>query len=58
MNKYWKAWGSLIGAAVGVAAVYGLVPDGTDKQIADALNILGPVLGGVIGTYLAPKNAG
>lgn len=58
MNKYWKAWGALIGSAVFVAATYGLVPEGTDAQIVTVIDMLGPVIGATVGAWLAPKNAG
>jgi hypothetical protein len=58
MNKYWKAWGALVGAAVGVVAAYGLVPDGAESQVTTVIDMLGPVIGATIGTWLAPKNAG
>lgn len=56
MNRYWKAWGSLIGSAVGVAVVHGLAPEGLGQQVDTAVNTLGPVVGALIGTILAPKN--
>lgn len=58
MNKYWKAYGALIGSAIGVAAVHGFVPEGAETHIVRTLETLGPIIGATIGTWLAPKNAG
>ena len=56
MGTYSKAWGSLIGSAVAIAALYGLVPEETPAQVDSTLNALLPIIGGFIGTWIAPKN--
>lgn len=56
MGRYWKAWGSLAGSIVGVLAAYSLVPEGAESTVLEFFNIAGPVVGGVLGTWLAPKN--
>ncbi len=57
MNRYWKAWGALIGSAIGVAAAYGLVPAGTEQSLTQAINILAPIIGATFGAYRVPPNA-
>lgn len=54
MQKYSKAIGSVIGAAVTVGAVLGL--DLSWMQAPAVTEVL-VMLGGLIGTYFAPKNA-
>jgi len=56
MGKYAKAWGTLIGAVVGVAAVHGFAPDGMGEQTELAVNTLFPILTGILGTIFSPKN--
>lgn len=57
MSRYWKAWGGLIGAAVGVAAVHGVVPDTLVTQVPLVFETLVPIATTVLGTIISPKNS-
>lgn len=56
MSKYAKAWGAFFGSVIGLAAVYGFVPEGSDGAVVTAISALTPVVTSVLGTILAPKN--
>lgn len=57
MGKYSKAWGTLIGAALGLGAAYGVVPEGTDAAVSSAIDQLLPIGMAILGTIFSPKNA-
>jgi hypothetical protein len=56
MGKYSKAWGAFFGSVIGLGVAYGLIPDGLGSNIDTVLQALLPTVGGVIGTWRAPKN--
>lgn len=56
MTDYNKLWGSLLGAIAGLVAAYGLVPEGFAEAWPAIVNSVIPVVGGLLGTFLAPKN--
>lgn len=56
MTDYNKLWGTLLGAIAGLVAAYGLVPDSISDAWPVLVDSLLPVLGGLIGTFIAPKN--
>jgi hypothetical protein len=56
MTDYNKLWSALLGAVAGLVAAYGLVPDAFADSWPMLTTSLIPVLGGLLGTVLGPKN--
>ncbi len=56
MGKYWKAWGALVGAAVGVGVAHGVIPAGIDEQIRQLLDVTLPIIGAGVLTWRFPAN--
>lgn len=57
MQKYNKAIGAIIGGLVALGAAYLGAPDAASAPETTALiNGLAGVIGGLFGTYVAPKN--
>jgi hypothetical protein len=56
MTDYNKLWGALLGAIAGLATAYGLIPDQLAEAWPAIVNSVIPVIGGLLGTFLAPKN--
>jgi hypothetical protein len=54
MNKYSKAIGAVVGGVLAALAAFNIeVP----AQYAELANLLTPIVGSLIGTWIAPKNA-
>lgn len=56
MSTYNKLWGNLIGAVAGLGVAYGLVPADVGSQVTTAATVLIPIIFGLFGTYISPKN--
>jgi len=56
MTDYNKLWGALLGAIAGLVAAYGLIPEALAESWPILVNSLVPVFGGLIGTFVSPKN--
>lgn len=56
MGKYGKAWSTAIGGVLGLGAAYGLVPEDINAQTQTVIVTVVPLIAGILGTILGPKN--
>lgn len=57
MSRYAKAYGTLVGAVVGIGIAHGLIPESAMGSWNGVMTAALPIVTSILGTIFSPKNA-